>query len=178
MLKLLGADGEGRLWFGLAVPTLLPPLANPPQAKAIETKPDASVTAEPTPVPQPQAIEGVDRNAWEAYLHLGLDRIYCWDPEGGAIKRASWTECWRKLGPPSDFSIPMGDGALRPAAGGFLFDSGTQAWWLPLKEFPITAVGMGGSALPPPVLGPLVVKAPPSPMTELSGLPGTPNPTQ
>ena len=191
LLQLLGADAEGKLWFGLAAPTLLQPLGSPaqnstptpatpdsqtptPQVKDGEWKSNAPATTESTPALQPQNIEGIDRSAWENYLRQGLDRIYCWDPESGAIKRASWTECWRKLGPPSDFSIPLGDGALRPAAGGFLFDSGTQAWWLPLKEFPLVAVGTSGKALPPPTLGPLVVKAPPSPMTDLSGLPGSP----
>lgn len=183
LLQLLGGDPEGRLWFGLAVPTLLRPVANPtqetapvpnPAPKDGETKPDAAATAAPMPAAPPQTIEGVDRGAWETYLHQGLDRVYCWDPESGAIKRASWTECWRKLGPPSDFSIPLGDGALQPEAGGFLFDSGTQAWWLPLKDLPLLAAGTSGQALPPPTLGPLVVKAPPSPMVELEGLPGSP----
>ncbi len=191
LLQLLGADAEGKIWFGLAAPTLLPPLTNPtptgvpppaspgsasliPTLKEGEWKSDAPATAESAPPPQFQNIEGIDRSAWEGYLRQGLDRIYCWDPESGAIKRASWTECWRKLGPPSEFNIPMGDGALRPAAGGFLFDSGTQAWWLPLKELPLVAVGTSGKALPPPTLGPLVVKAPHSPMVDLAGLPGTP----
>ncbi|MDE3245336.1 MAG: hypothetical protein KGN80_04555 [Acidobacteriota bacterium] len=177
LLQLLGADAEGKLWFGLAVPTLLPPLANPDQPKMGDAKPEASAATEPAPMLQPQAIQGIDRNAWEAYLRQGLDRLYCWDPEGGTLKGASWTTSWRSLGPPSDFSIPMGDGALQPAAGGFLFDSGTQAWWLPLKVLPLAMVGQSGNALPPPELGPLVVKAPPSPMTDLSGLPGTPKPS-
>lgn len=177
LLQLLGSDAEGRLWFGLAVPTLLPPLTSTTQAKIEDPKPDAPATAEPTPMQPAQAMEGIDRSVWEAYLRQGLDRLYCWDPESGALKRASWTDAWRKLGPPSDFSIPMGDGALRPAAGGFLFDAGTQAWWLPLKELPLTDVGTCGKALPPPTLGPLVIKPPPSPMTELSGLPGTPGPS-
>jgi hypothetical protein len=191
LLKLLGADAEGKLWFGLATPTLLQPMANTtpnstpnlaapdsrpftPSANENEVKPVTPATIDPVPTLQPQAIEGVDRSAWESYLRKGLDRVYCWDPEGGVIKRASWTDCWRKLGPPSDFNIPMGDGALRPTAGGFLFDSGTQAWWLPLKELPLLAVGTSGKALPPPTLGPLVVKAPPTPTADLSGLPGTP----
>ena len=191
LLRLLGADVEGKLWFGLAAPTLLPPLANPaqngvpvpvspgspsltPTAKDGGWKSDAPAATEVSPALLPQSIEGIDRSAWESYLRQGLDRVYCWDPESGTIMRASWTECWRKLGPPSNFSIPLGDGALRPAAGGFLFDSGTQAWWLPLKELPLSAVGTSGKALPPPTLGPLVVKAPPSPMVDLSGLPGTP----
>ena len=191
LLQLLGADSEGKLWFGLAAPTLLQPVVIPiqngapdsgspaapagsPVTKESEWKSDAPATAESTPAIQPQSIEGVDRAAWEGYLRQGLDRVYCWDPESGMIKRASWTECWRKLGPPSDFSIPLGDGALRPAAGAFLFDSSTQAWWLPLKELPLVAVGTSGKALPPPALGPLVVKAPPSPMVDLAGLPGTP----
>lgn len=192
LLQLLGADPEGKLWFGLAAPTLLQPVANPIRnttpdpgslgstasdtaTKGGDLKTDAPpATAESTLPSPPQSIEGVDRSAWESYLHQGLDRVYCWDPENGAIKRASWTECWRKLGPPSDFSIPLGDGALRPEAGGFLFDSGTQAWWLPLKELPLLAVGTSGKALPPPTLAPLVVKAPPSPMVDLAGLPGNP----
>lgn len=178
LLQLLGADAEGKLWFGLAVPTLLQPLANTNQKNVGDSKSNAPATLEPTPMSQPQAIEGVDRSAWEDYLRKGLDRVYCWDPENGAIKRASWTECWRSLGPPSDFSIPLGDGALRPGTGGFLFDSGTQAWWLPLKELPLVSVGISGKALPPPELGPLVVRAPPTPTSDLSGLPGTPNPVQ
>lgn len=189
LLQLLGADAEGKLWFGLAAPTLLQPLAAPTQTSAPAPPPpgapaappaseDAGLKsgtptlAEPMPKAPPQTIEGIDRSAWEAYLRQGLDRIYCWDPESGAIKRASWTESWRKLGPPSDFSMPMGDGALRPAAGGFLFGSGTLAWWLPLKELPLVPAGTSGKASPPPALGPLVVKAPP--MADLSGLPGTP----
>ena len=195
LLQLLGADPEGKLWFGLAVPTLLQPLANPAQNSALlpasqgspsstpisegsEWKSNAPATTESAPALLPQTIERFDRSAWENYLRQGLDRIYCWDPESGTIKRASWTECWRKLGPPSDLSIPMGDGALRPAAGGFLFGSGTQAWWLPLKELPLVAVGTSGKALPPPTLGPLVVKAPPTPTADLSGLPGTSKPSQ
>lgn len=178
LLQLLGADAEGKLWFGLAVPTLLQSMPDTSKPKPDASPSDAATQAEPAPMLQPQALEGMDRSTWESYLRKGLDRVYCWDPESGAIKRASWTECWRRLGPPSEFSIPMGDGALRPVAGGFLFDSGTQAWWLPLKELPLVAVGISGEALPPPTLGPLVVKAPPSPMTDLSGLPGTPKQSQ
>ncbi len=177
LLQLLGADAEGKLWFGLAVPTLLPPLPSPIPLEVDDAASGAAAASEPVPLLQPQVVEGVDRSSWEAYLHQGLDRLYCWDPEDGALKRASWTTSWRSLGPPSDFSIPMGDGALQPAAGGFLFGSGTQAWWLPLKVLPLAMVGQSGDALPPPVLGPLVVKAPPSPMTGLSGLPGTPKPS-
>lgn len=191
MLRLLGADSEGKLWFGLTAPTLMQPvagLAQPPgtpsatpaytpqpsAAKDGGGKPDAPAVTGSTQEPQPQNDPGFDRSAWETYLRQGQDRIYCWDPESGAIKRASWTDCWRKLGPPSDSSIPFGDGGLVPRSGGFLFSSGTQAWWLPLKELPLVAAGSSGKASPPPALEPLVVKAPPSPMTDLSGLPGSP----
>ncbi len=188
LLQLLGADAEGRLWFGLAAPTLLGPVIPSPQnvasipastgsaignaqPKEGAWKSDAPATAE---VVQPLPSEALDRSAWENYLHQGLDRLYCWDPGSGSIKRASWTTSWRKLGPPSDSTIPLGDGALRPAAGGFLFGYGTQAWWLPLKEFPLAEAGTSGEALPPPALATFVVKAPPSPMMDLSRLPGTP----
>ncbi len=192
MLHLLGADTDGKLWFGLAAPTLTQPAATsvqpvgtvdaaaagtpapPSPAKDGGSKPDAPAKAESTPEPQPENTGGMDRSAWESYLRQGQDRIYWWDPESGAIKRASWTDCWRKLGPPSDSSLPLGDGGLIPRSGGFLFSSGTQAWWLPLKELPLVAAGASGKASPPPVLEPLVVKAPPSPMTDLSGLPGSP----
>ena len=189
LLQLLGADTEGRLWFGLAAPTLLGPLipssqnaasiATPVGSILLNSKPkdgewkaDAPATAEPV---QALPSEALDRGAWENYLHQGLDRLYCWDPGSGSLKRASWTASWRKLGPPSDFTIPLGDGALRPAAGGFLFGYGTLAWWLPLKELPLATAGTSGNSSAPPALAAFVVKAPPSPMMDLSGLPGTPN---
>ena len=41
------------------------------------------------------------------------------------------------------------------------------------ERIAFSAVGTSGKALPPPMLGPLVVKAPPTPTADLSGLPGT-----
>ncbi len=192
LLQLLGADLEGKLWFALAAPSLTPaplpiPATDPPLPALTASMATAATTTRtadssrkpeaPSARPMPQTTpppEGLDRSAWESYLSQGLDFLYCWNPETGALARASWTDSWRKLGPPSDFSMPLSDGELRPAAGGFLFGLGTQAWWLPLKELPLKAIGTSGKASPPPVMTPLVVKAPPSPMMDFSHLPGSP----
>ena len=189
MLQLLGADSEGRLWFGLATPTLVAsltssspsPITTPPPIKVAtpqmdpdkapapenKLKADSPATKEAAPPPP----EAPDRTAWEGYLHQGLDRLYCWDAQTGALKRTSWSEYWRTLGPPPDLTIPMGAGSLRAASGGFLFSYGTQAWWLPLAALPLTPTSISGKALPPPDLPPLVVRSAPTP--SLTGLPGS-----
>ncbi len=193
LLQLLGADPTGKLWFGLAAPTLAfsAPLPQPPtptptpttsSSTAVSPATDtgwkaeghATTTAPVNDSTTRAPAQALDRSAWEAYLRLGLDRLYCWDPASGAVRRVSWTECWRNLGPPSDFSIPMGDGDLHPAAGGFLFGSGTQAWWLPLDALTLNQVSTSAKAGPAPILEPLVMQAPPTP--SVSDLPGSTTP--
>ncbi len=111
LLRLLGADPSGALWFALASPaptaTQQPP-ANPP---------DADV---------PPAED------WGAYAAAGLDRLYRWNPARKALERIALPSLWPTLNPPPGMAPPALGQGLVPAAGALLAEGARCAWWLPL----------------------------------------------
>lgn len=128
MLRLLGTDPDGRLWFSLVRPTL------PVPAPAAALEPSAPAAAEPgTPPPAPEGLGAELRAAWEAHLQKGLDRLYCWKPGEAAMRSVTWEAAWRDLAPPPGTPRPSGDGGLRPEAGGLLLGAPDRMWWLPLR---------------------------------------------
>jgi hypothetical protein len=122
LLTLLGADGEGRLWLGLARP-----LTTPAGAGA---KPPEAEGAEP---PEAAGTEGPE-GGWEAYAAQGLDRVYRWDAARGTLERFTWREVWPGLRAPADLAVPGGVQGL--CGRGFVFSGARSAWWVPLAALP------------------------------------------
>jgi hypothetical protein len=135
LLKLLGCDREGRLWFGLTSPSL--PLATPvtpaPQA------PSEGAAPAPTPVGAPTAPHSFTAEsiaALESHLKAPLDRIYVWKPGDKAMRLITWSQVWPRLGAPASVPAPSGDADLKPEAKGLWLGSGQAHWWLPFQALP------------------------------------------
>ncbi|HJV91395.1 MAG TPA: hypothetical protein VJ623_13885 [Holophagaceae bacterium] len=135
LLKLLGADDSGRLWFALARPSL-------PQASSVAPPPLAPPAegAEAPPVPGAAAagplLSGEQRTAYESRLKGPMDRLYTWNPGAGELRSFTWSQTWPRLGAPADLPIPTGDGGLRPEGRGWLAGEDARRWWLPLTALP------------------------------------------
>lgn len=128
LLRLLGEDPDGQLWFGLVRPALpaLPPVPEPlPDSGAPEP-----VLAGP-PVAAP--LIRPSREAWEAHLRNGLERLYCWKPGEGRMKVVTLPEAWKRLAPPPGLSYPSGEDGFRPESGALLCGGPERVWWLPLR---------------------------------------------
>jgi len=136
LLRLLGEEADGRLWFGLARPTLPAPSPAPGPAPgpAGTPAPEASDPnlPEAAALPPPPAILP-SREAWEAHLGQGLERLYCWNPGEDRMKAVSLREVWKRLTPPPGIPGPPAEGSLRPEAGALLCGGPDRVWWLPLK---------------------------------------------
>lgn len=130
LLRLLGVDAAGAIWFGLARPTL--PLAPAPVQEAAQP-----VAGEPSPEPSPSMPAAQppapSRDQWEAHLKQGLDRVYRWKPGEETMTALAWAEAWKNLAPPAGFVPPTGDAGLRPEAGALTFGTPERLWWLPLR---------------------------------------------
>ena len=111
LLRALGADPGGSIWFALATPAPAAPPADPAQP-------------------------GED---WGAYAAAGLDRLYRWDPAKGTLDRASWPRAWAALNPPPVVQAPPAQ-ALIPATGTLLAQGTRCAWWLPLQALTLERV--------------------------------------
>lgn len=139
LLKLLGSDAQGHLWFSPESPTFRPVPPPSPQIQApapaappmIPSDAAASVAAPAQPASVP--ITPTPEDAWKPYLAAGLARLYRWTPGQVSMKTYDWTQLWPHLGAPADLHPPDGDGGLVPAAGGLLLAGETQHWWLPLS---------------------------------------------
>lgn len=132
LLRLLGTDPEGGLWFGLARPALPPPA--PAQEVALAPPPpEAGAPAEAIGSALPAQPAPPSREAWETHLKLGLERIYRWPPGAETMTAMTWAEAWKNLAPPPGIPRPTGDGGLRPEAGALILGVPERMWWLPLK---------------------------------------------
>ncbi len=138
LLRLVGTDPHGRLWFRLATPdlTVAPHavIADAPSAAVAATAAltgSSPVSAPETP--SPEAAAPFDPAPWMDYLKGGLDRVYVWDPKGSALTLVDWKARWAALGAPSDFTLPLPRN-LQPTGGALLLDLDTRAWWLPLDK--------------------------------------------
>ncbi len=137
LLRLVGSDSRGRLWFRLATPDL----TVAPHAVAVDApSPALAATAALTgssPAPAPSAAAEApapfDPAPWMDYLKGGLDRVYVWDPKVNALTLVDWKARWAALGAPSDFPLPL-PRSLQPQGGALLLDLDTRAWWLPLEK--------------------------------------------
>lgn len=136
MLQLLGATSDGQLWFALAPPTL-PPAAPPPAPTLMEdpsqAEPAPPMAAPPAPE-SPASLDPVEREAWEAHLRKGLDRIYRWKPGSRAMQPMAWTALWKQAAPPPGILPPTRPADLQPEAGGLLLGTPERMWWVPLAS--------------------------------------------
>ncbi len=134
LLRLVGADERGRLWFVLATPDFTVtthPTAEPPSAALQATAAmagSATVTAGPAAEAAP-----FDPGPWMDYLKGGLDRAYAWTPTSSSPQLMDWRAQWPALGAPADFALPL-PRSLQPQGGALLMDLDTRAWWLPLDK--------------------------------------------
>lgn len=135
LLRLDGADAQGRLWFSLASPDLSvaphpsqPEPATPALGALAAMNASGAAPAPATTTPPPPAF---DPTAWADYLEDGLDRAYVWDPAKDAPRLVDWKAEWPTLGAPADFPLPLAR-HLRPEGGALLLDLDTRAWWVPL----------------------------------------------
>lgn len=128
LLRLLGSDGDGMLWFELAVPSTPPPPAESAPA-------DAPAGAAPTTT--------LTLDDWPAYAAQGLDRIYRWDSRKRVLQRFPWAS----LTVPKGFSRPVRGQRLRPESGSLLLEQGSSAWLVPLTELAFGEPAPTGKAL-------------------------------
>jgi len=137
LLRLVGVDPKGRLWFRLATPdlTVVPHamVPDPPSAALAATAALTGSAQVPAPIPAPEAPAPFDPAPWMDYLKGGLDRVYAWDPKTGAMTLVDWKARWNALGAPSDFTLPLPRN-LQPTGDALLLDLDTRAWWLPLEK--------------------------------------------
>jgi hypothetical protein len=141
LLRLLGADSQGALWFTPEAPAFRPPPAAAPGLPGDLPVPAPTPLEEPSPAPAvaagapsaaPAPPPPASPEAWTPYLQAGLARLYRWTPGDPAMQRYDWSTLWPRLGAPQDISQPSDGGGLVPASGGFLLGGQEHRWWLPL----------------------------------------------
>lgn len=147
MVRFLGCDPDGKLWFALTAPDLtlvtapspsvVPTHAEDPAGTPPSEKPPSTQTP-PLPEPPSPSMDPALREALQAHIDRGLDRLYCWDPLQRTLQRFVWTEAWSSLLPPSCVSLPRGDGNLDPSQGALALPSNRCLWWLPLRYLPLS----------------------------------------
>lgn len=129
LLRLLGADPRGGLWFTPVIPDFTTPPSPGPGVPAI-------------PQPEPAPVSSADatlslRDTWDPYLKAGLGRIYRWQPGAPAMAALAWSRVWNQLGAPPAIPCPGSDGGLAPEAEGCLLGGQEHRWWLPLAALPV-----------------------------------------
>jgi hypothetical protein len=121
LLRVIGADPAGSLWFVLASPAPAPPPAAP-QEPGVQA-PGAQAPPDP----------GAD---WALYAAAGLDRLYRWNPARKTLERMVLKQAWAALGLPPALPPPDLGQDLVPASGTLLPVGAGSAWWLPLGALP------------------------------------------
>ena len=131
MLRLVGSDAHGRLWFVLATPDFSvaphPSPSEQPSAALQATAAMAGGTGLPPTDPT------FDPAPWMDYMKGGLDRAYAWDPATSSPRLVDWKAKWAALAAPSDFTLPLPRN-VQPRGDALLLDLDTRAWWLPLDR--------------------------------------------
>jgi hypothetical protein len=117
LLRLLGGDAKGRLWFGLAAPS------TPAEASAQEGQEASPATANPPVEDPPESLSD--------YASKGIDRLYLWNPEDRVLKRLSWKAAFAAQQPPAGIGL-TGIPEMHPESEGLLLRANSFAWWLPL----------------------------------------------
>jgi len=125
LLHLMGADGDGLLWFDLAIP---------PEP--------TSLPAEPAPA---EGTTTLTLDDWPSYVAQGLDRIYRWDSQKRVLERCQWTG----LAVPQGFPRPTRGQRLRPESGMLMLEKGPTAWLVPLAELAFRDPAPTGKPLQP-----------------------------
>ena len=134
LLRLLGTDPGGALWFTLASPKPAPPAPAPAQA-GLPPAPEAPFEASGQEAAVAPQDPGPD---WAAYLAQGLDRVYRWQPGHHTLERVSLSkEAWAALHPPEAVQQPAAGQGLVPASGALLAEGTRCCWWLPLAALPL-----------------------------------------
>ena len=148
LLRVLGADPAGYLWFapaapipGEPAPAAAPAAETAETAKAAETAPPAGAAAAESAAP---AVPAPD---WSAYAAAGLDRLYRWDPSTGTLQRVALGKVWAGLDPPSTVRPPALDQGVAPPAGALLAEGSRCAWLVPLQALPLERIP-GGAGTP------------------------------
>jgi len=125
LLHLVGTDGDGLLWFDLAVP------------------------GEPVPAPaepaQPEGTTTLSLEDWPAYAAKGLDRVYRWDSQKRVLQRCEWSS----LTVPQGFPRPANGLRLAPETGVLMLERGPAAWLLPLSGLTFRDPTPSGKPLQP-----------------------------
>lgn len=124
LLRLLGSDPEGGLWFDLATP-VLPATPTVPATPVQPPEPGAEPPA-PAEGPSPEDLE-----AWRQHAAQGLGRLYRRAP-GVAFRVHPWSEVWRALPDASGWPLPTDGSRLSPGAGLVLIGGERKVWWLRL----------------------------------------------
>lgn len=125
LLRLLGGDPAGCLWFALASPVTVP-------TPVVAAAPDA-----PAGEGNPAAGPGTD---WGSYAAGGLDRLYRWNPAKRTLDRVAMAQAWGALNPPPGVQRPAAGQGVAPAAGALLAEGARSAWRLPLESLPMGKV--------------------------------------
>jgi hypothetical protein len=141
LLRLLGADPAGALWFTLASPDPAALTPQPPQPQDDGAPPASAEGAEGAEGPEAQ-VPVPDPNAdWAPYLAQGLDRVYRWDPVHRTLERVLLgKDAWNALHPPATVEPPAPGRGLVPSAGALLAEGPRCCWWLPLAALPAQRV--------------------------------------
>jgi hypothetical protein len=132
LLRALGADSAGWIWFALATPAPPAPAAAPPNPPV-----EAEKGREAPAVAVAPAVPATD---WGSYLAAGLDRLYRWNPNRGVLERVAMKQAWAVLNPPAPVQPPVLGRDVVPAAGTLLAEGAHCAWWLPLAALSLERV--------------------------------------
>ena len=136
LLRLMGADPSGNLWFSLAAPSMSSPVATPEPQPSGEPPP-AAVSG--TDAASEEVLKSgttpplADSDEWTSYLARGLDRAYLWHPEQRILRQVDLSKFWTTLAFPPGLNRPATFPNLRPATGAALVESGSTAWRIPLE---------------------------------------------
>ncbi len=132
LLRVLGADPAGCLWFALAVP--VPGATAPAHASTAEAAPSPAATADDGAAPAAPPPD------WGAYTAAGLDRLYRWDPSAGTLQRVVLRMVWAGRDPPPTVQPPALGRGVSPPAGALLAEGSRCAWLVPLQALPLERI--------------------------------------
>lgn len=140
LLRLMGADAKGSLWFALARAVINPPAQAPAQAPVTAAGDEVQAGNDTA---APPAVSAEEMEAWQRQLGSGQGRIYRRLAAGGQLRGYDWSRLWKGWTEATGFQVPQGDAGLRPETGLLVFGAERRIWWLPLSA-------LGEGELPKP----------------------------
>ncbi len=149
LMSLKGVDPSGNLWFTLATPAELSPVATPGEPPAQPNKAPGSLDDPGKALaPDPTATEPAPARdeQWITYVAKGLDRLYRWNPENRALSGTTLMDFWAALPLPQSLNRPKDFPIFAPESGHLLLESGSTAWLVPLESLPLKSGGPAGKA--------------------------------